>query len=83
MEYREKWRVILWMMRKERTLCEWKPFVKATESLADVNDDREVLRELYDVDVDSQEQKDLELLEGQDIKVYHDAPTRAAVGRAE
>lgn len=36
---------------------------ETTESLADVNEDKEVLRELYEVDMDSQEQKDLELLE--------------------
>ena len=57
---------------------------EATESLADVNDDKEVLRELYDVDVDSQEQKDLELLEKeQDYKkgVSHDAPTKEELER--
>lgn len=36
---------------------------EATEELADVCDDKEVLRELYDIDKDSKEQKDLELLE--------------------
>lgn len=38
---------------------------EATNSLKDVREDKEVLRELYGVDVDSQEQKDLELLEKQ------------------
>ena len=36
---------------------------EATAELADVNDDKEVLRELYDVAEDSKEQQDLELLE--------------------
>lgn len=42
---------------------------EATEGLADVQEEKEVLRELYDVDEDSKEQKDLELLEkAQNIK---------------
>lgn len=36
---------------------------ESTAELADVNDDKEVLRELYDVAEDSKEQQDLELLE--------------------
>lgn len=36
---------------------------EASEELADISDDKEVLRELYDVAVDSKEQQDLELLE--------------------
>lgn len=42
---------------------------EATEGLADAQEEKEVLRELYDVDEDSKEQKDLELLEkAQNIK---------------
>lgn len=41
---------------------------EATTELLDIADDKEALRELYNVDADSQEQKDLELLEkAQDI----------------
>lgn len=57
---------------------------EATESLADINDDKEVLRELYGVGADSQEQKDLELLEKeQDYKngVSFDAPTKEEMER--
>ncbi len=36
---------------------------EAGDGLRDVNNDKEVLRELYDVDKDGQEQKDLELLQ--------------------
>lgn len=57
---------------------------EATESLADVNDDKEVLRELYEVKMDSKEQQDLELLEKeQDYKngVSHEAPTKEELER--
>ncbi len=36
---------------------------KATAELSDIADDKEALQELYGIDADSQEQKDLELLE--------------------
>ncbi len=42
---------------------------EATAGLSDIEEEKEVLRELYDVDEDSREQKDLELLEkAQDIQ---------------
>lgn len=59
------------MIQKRRSHYEEMKVLKeeATAGLADVQEEKEVLRELYGVNADSEEQKDLELLEkAQDIK---------------
>lgn len=59
---------------------------ETVDSLADINEDKTVLKELYDVADDSQEQKDLELLEKeQDLKngVIHEGLTGEEKRRLE